>query len=147
MMKERYAPGDLNEARLRMAKTPRGATLITNPISWAPGFQIENVFVMAGVPKVMQAMLEGLHDRLEGSAPMLSRSLRAELPEGVLAGGLGVLQERYPGAEFGSYPFHEEGTFGARLVISTTDEAELAEAAAALEAMVRDLGKEGVWEG
>ncbi len=147
LMEGRYAPGDLNEARLRMAKTPKGAILITNPISWAPGFQVENVFVMAGVPRVMQAMLDGLQDRLKGGDPMLSRSLRVELPEGVLANGLGELQDRYPQAEFGSYPFHEAATFGARLVISTTDATIMTEASAALEAMARELGKEGDWEG
>ena len=76
---------------MRMARTPEGAALITNPVSWAPGFQVENVFVLAGVPRVMQAMLDGLKERLSGGAPMASRSLRVELPEGLLAEGLGVL--------------------------------------------------------
>ena len=147
LLEAHYEPGELNESRLRMAMTPQGAELITNAVSWAPGFQVENVFVLAGVPRVMQSMLDGLKDRLSGGAAMRSRSLRVELPEGVLARGLGVLQARYPAVEMGSYPFHEEGVFGSRLVLSATDEAQLAEAAEDLEQMARDLGKPGVWEG
>ncbi len=146
LLQAHYEPGQLNEARMRMARTPEGATLITNPISWAPGFQVENVFVLAGVPRVMQAMLDGLKERLSGGAPMASRSLRVELPEGLLAEGLGTLQERYPAVEIGSYPFHEDGVFGSRLVLSSTDEAVLSTACGDLEGLAVELGKSGVWE-
>ena len=147
LLQANYEPDQLNEARMRMAKTPEGATLITNSVSWAPGFQVENVFVLAGVPRVMQAMLDGLQDRLAGGAPMASRSLRVELPEGLLAEGLGALQDRFPAVEIGSYPFHEEGVFGSRLVLSSTDETVLSEACVELEALALELGKSGIWEG
>lgn len=147
LLQANYQPDQLNEARMRMAKTPEGAILITNPVSWAPGFQVENVFVLAGVPRVMQAMLDGLKERLTGGAPMASRSLRVELPEGLLAQGLGALQDRYPAVEIGSYPFHEDGVFGSRLVLSSTDEALLSKACGDLEGLAEELGKSGVWEG
>ena len=102
ILEAHYKPGDLNEARLRMAKTPEGATLIENPVSRAPGFRIGNVFVMAGVPSVMQAMFESLSHCLTGGRPLLSQSVVAALPEGVMATGLGEIQERYPDVEIGS---------------------------------------------
>ena len=92
-----YKPGDLNDARLRMARTPQGASLIGNPISSAPGFQIGNVFVMAGIPSVMRAMFGSLSHRLTGGTPLLSKSVVAALPEGLMAGGLGAIQARYRG--------------------------------------------------
>ena len=84
-------PSELNEARLRMAHVPEGAVLIDNPVSRAPGFQIGNVFVLAGVPRVMQAMFDGIKHRLKGGAPVLSRSVVCALPEGILAEGLGTV--------------------------------------------------------
>src|SRR5258708_3839460 len=99
-------PTDLNTARLRMAHIPQGAVLIDNPVSRAPGFQIGNVFVMAGVPSVMQAMFDGIKHRLSGGAPVLSRTVTSGLPEGVLAEGLGRLQQRYPDFDIGSYPYY-----------------------------------------
>src|SRR5215813_13770086 len=78
----RYAPGDFNERRQRMARVPKGASLVKNSVSTAPGFQIENVFVMAGVPKIMQAMLEDIGPRLTRGTPVVSQSLSVPLPEG-----------------------------------------------------------------
>jgi len=137
-----YPTGDLNRARLRMARTPRGATLIENPISAAPGFQVENVFVMAGIPAVMQAMFESLRHRLTGGRPLLSRAVRAALPESVIAPGLSALQDRYPDLEMGSYPFQRAGRFGATLVLRGTEAPRLAAAAAELQALIRGLGAE-----
>lgn len=91
-----YPAGELNEARLQMTNTPEGARLIENPVSRAPGFQIENVFVMAGIPAIAQAMFEGVVERLVGGQPLISKSLTVDLPEGALAKGLGALQRRYP---------------------------------------------------
>ncbi len=136
----------LNEARLRMAHTPDGAELIENPVSKAPGFRIENVFVLAGIPKVMQAQFASLRHRLVGGQPLRSRSLRLSLGEGAVAAELSALQTRYPEVEFGSYPFQREGGFGTRLVIRSADEAQLARAAAELEALAAAHGQEGVWE-
>ena len=134
-----YPPGELNAARLRMANTPEGARLVENPISWAPGFQIENVFVLAGIPKVMQAMFQSLAPGLTGSAPLLTESLDVHLPEGRMAAGLGVIQGDHPDLEIGSYPFHREGIFGARIVLRGVDPASLSTAFERLKVLVSDL--------
>ena len=117
-----------------------------NPVSSAPGFQVENVFVLAGIPRVMQAMLESLEGRLSGGRPRRSRGVKVFLAEGTLAADLGALQERFPEVEIGSYPFHEGGRYGARLLLTCADEARLATAAEALAAVLTRLGDAGVWE-
>jgi len=139
-----YQPGELNEARLRMAHIPEGATLIDNPISRAPGFQIGNVFVMAGVPRIMQAMFDGIKYRLTGGARILSRSVTCALPEGIIAAGLGALQQRYAELDIGSYPFYRQGGGGVALVLRGTDAGRLAAAMAELMAMIRELGGDPV---
>ena len=105
-LEEYYAPRNigLNEARLLMAMIPKGAKLIDNPASAAPGFNIGNVYVMAGVPKIMQAMFEGMAPTLIGSAPMLSRTITCNAREGDIAEGLTDIQNRYPDIKIGSYP-------------------------------------------
>ena len=125
-----------------MCETPEGATLIDNPISKAPGYQIGNVFVLAGVPVVMRAMFESLKHRLVGGLPMLSITIVAYIGEGVLAGGLGVVQEAHAAVEIGSYPFFREGALGSALVLRGTDQAGLEAAAEAVREMVRGLGVE-----
>jgi len=124
---------ELNAARLRMARIPDGAALIDNPVSAAPGFSLRNVHVMAGVPAIFQAMVESLLPRLTGGAPVRSETLRVDLPEGEIAGPLGRLAEAHPGVSFGSYPFIEDGRFGANLVVRGSDPAALAVAVAALK--------------
>ncbi len=114
---------DLNEARLRMANVPEGGILITNPISAAPGFQIGNVFVMAGVPAIMQAMFQGLRARLVGGAAMRARTIVTDLPEGKIAAALSALQDRHPETEIGSYPGYSIDGFRVSLVIRATDPA------------------------
>jgi molybdenum cofactor synthesis domain-containing protein len=141
IMQRQHKPEDLNEARLKMADVPEGATLIDNPVSGAPGFQIGNVYVMAGVPMIMQAMLEGLRHKLVGGAPVLSRSVRAFLPEGVVAEGLGEIQARYGEIDIGSYPFFRKGRFGTSLVLRGTDEGELERARGEVEALIHALGE------
>ena len=141
-----YRAGDLNEARLRMANTPEGATLIDNPVSAAPGFQIGNVFVMAGIPVIMQAMFESIVHRLVGGKPLLSRTFTVSLPEGKIAAGFGALQAAYPDVEMGSYPFSRDGRFTTRLVLRSSEEDRLAAAAAELETMITGLGSAGVWD-
>jgi molybdenum cofactor synthesis domain-containing protein len=137
-----YQPGQLNEARLRMAHVPEGASLIDNPVSTAPGFQIGNVFVMAGVPSIMQAMFGGLKHRLVGGPAILSRTVSGFIAEGTIAAGLGALQDRYAQLEIGSYPFFRQGKFGASFVLRGTDAAAIAVAAEELRALIRDLGAE-----
>jgi len=123
---------ELNEARLRMARIPDGATLIDNPISAAPGFIIENVYVMAGVPSIFNAMLAGVLPTLTGGAPVLSQSLQVFRGEGDIAGPLGDLAARYPDLSFGSYPFQRDGVFGAQIVVRGQDGAQVDAAMAEL---------------
>ena len=133
-------PSKLNEARLRMANIPAGATLVDNPISAAPGFQIGNVFVMAGVPNIMQAMLDGVLPRLQGGPALHARTVACELAEGRIAEDLGALQDRYPDLEIGSYPYFRNGFFGVSLVLRGTDEPRLEAATEELAGIVRRLG-------
>lgn len=135
---------EFNDARKRMARIPDTATLIDNPVSKAPGFQIENVFVMAGIPSVMQAMITGIADRLTGGAKMLSCSVAGQIAEGVVAEPLGALQAKYPQVSMGSYPYYKDGTFGANLVFRATDADLLAKVQDEAVAMVRALGVEPV---
>ncbi len=116
---------ELNNARLRMARIPDGASLIENPISAAPGFTLENVHVMAGVPSIFKAMLAAVLPTLTGGAPMLSQTLQILRGEGDIAGPLSDLADRYPDLSFGSYPFSRDGVYGSNVVIRSTDGALL----------------------
>ncbi len=131
---------ELTAARLKMADTPEGATLIENRISTAPGFQVENVFVLAGIPSVMQAMFESLAGQLEGGAEVLSRTLSADIPEGTIAAGLQTLQDAFPGLEIGSYPYFSEGRPGASIVVRGIDKAQLDAAVERLRVLMLELG-------
>ena len=135
---------ELTSARLKMADTPEGAILIENRISTAPGFQVENVFVLAGIPSVMQAMFESLADRLEGGAEVLSRTLSADIPEGTIAAGLQVLQDAFPELEIGSYPYFQEGRPGASIVVRGVDQDKLDAAIERLRRLMIELGGEPV---
>jgi len=108
---------EFNEARKRMARIPEGGELIDNPVSKAPGFRMENVFTMAGVPAVMQAMMVSVLPQLEGGAKMQNVSIQVSLPEGVVAKDLGELQERFPEVSMGSYPYFRAGVVGTVLVL------------------------------
>ena len=132
-----------NEARMRMARVPRGATLIDNPVSKAPGFQIANVFVMAGIPKVMNAMMEQLTPRLAGGVPMQSLPVTIEGGEGDIAKPLKEIQERYPQVIIGSYPFEGRSGFAATIVLRSRDDAALQAAAAEVRAMAETLTVSG----
>jgi len=144
ILESHYPPGGLNEARLRMAHVPEGAVLIENPISAAPGFRIGNVFVMAGVPAVMRAMFDGIKGGLTGGPPVLSRTVGAYLGEGVVAAGLGALQDRYPALEIGSYPFFRQGRYGASFVLRGTVQGLIDAAAEELRTLIRQLGAEPI---
>ena len=121
---------ELNSARLRMARIPQGATLIENPVSAAPGFKLENVHVLAGVPSVFQAMVESILPTLSGGAPLISKTMRIERGEGDIAGPLGALAAEYPLLSMGSYPYQKDGRYGAHIVIRGND-AEAVDAALA----------------
>jgi molybdenum cofactor synthesis domain-containing protein len=135
-----YKPGELNEARLRMAHTPEGAALIVNAVSRAPGFRMGNVFVMAGIPRVMQAMFDAVKHDLKGGRPMLARTVSCHLAEGVIAKGLGEIQNRYPDLDIGSYPFYRRGEFGTSLVLRGRDGARLTAGTEEVIALVKSLG-------
>ena len=136
VMLERYKPEDLNEARLRMAHIPAGADLIDNPISKAPGFKLGNVIVMAGVPSIMQAMLDAVAPTLQTGARMIVETLEAEgLPEGLYAEGLGEVAKAHPGVSIGSYPSFSLTGFRNQIVVRGKDAAAVAAAVSA----VRDL--------
>ncbi len=142
LLRAHYKPEDVTEARLKMSEMPEGATLIDNPVSKAPGYQVENVIVMAGIPHIMQGMFEGFRHRLRGGATVGSRSITVSIPEGVAAKPLGDIQNDFPDVEIGSYPFVRDGKIGTSLVARSSDPARLEAAADAIEAMVRELGAE-----
>ena len=137
-----YKPGDFNPARQRMATMPRGAALIENSISVAPGFQMDNVYVMAGVPRVMQSMFEWLAPRLEGGAKIEMRAVHVVgLPEGVIAEGLAAVQNRYPGVDLGSYPFYRPSGNGVALVAKGPDADAAERAIAEVTELIIGFGK------
>jgi molybdenum cofactor synthesis domain-containing protein len=141
-MERHYKPGEFNAARQRMATMPRGASLIENAISIAPGFTIGNVHVMAGVPRIMQSMLETLLPSLPGGVPVQSRAVHVYgLPEGVLAESLAGIQARHPQLDIGSYPFYRIDGNGVSLVAKGADTQAVDEAAEAITAMIAGFGK------
>lgn len=141
-MQAAYKPGDFNAARQRMATMPRGAKLIESAMSVAPGFQIGNVYVMAGVPRVMQSMFEWLGPRLHGGARIESRAVHVMgLPEGVIADGLETIQKRFPELDIGSYPFYRPAGHGVTLVAKGTDGAAAERAVAEITDLIVKLGK------
>jgi molybdenum cofactor synthesis domain-containing protein len=144
---DHYGPEKLNAARLRMARTPEGASLIANPVSKAPGVRIGNVYILAGIPAIAQAMFQSLKHELSGGPPLLSATVTAYVPEGTIAAGLGTIQARHPAVDIGSYPFQQQGRFGTQLVVRGTDAAELARARDEITSLVRDLGQEFLLEG
>ena len=142
-----YPPEKVNEARMRMADTPEGAELIDNPISVAPGFRVENVYVLPGVPSIMRAMFDGLKAQLRHGPAIVQRSLAVYAPEGEVAQPLTDLQDRYPSIDIGSYPFNRQGRLGTVVVFRGVEvdllEAGLAELAAWTAAAGIETAREG----
>jgi molybdenum cofactor synthesis domain-containing protein len=130
---------EFNEARRRMARLPQGAGPIANPVSLAPGFRLGNVFVMAGVPAIFEAMLDNAVPMLKGGLPMLSETVHCPLGEGAIGGPLGEIQKANPQTVIGSYPKFADGRFWTELVVRSRDAAILAAAKAEVEAMVARL--------
>ena len=144
-MERHYQPGEFNAARQRMATMPRGAALIDNAISVAPGFTIGNVHVMAGVPRIMRSMFEALAPTLAGGPPIVSRAVHAiGLLEGRIADGLRAVQERHPGLDLGSYPFYRGAGSGVALVAKGPDTAEAEAAIAEVTALIAAMGLQPV---
>ncbi len=141
MMAARYKnPEDFNEMRKRMARIPFTATLVKNTVSTAPGFQIGNVFVMAGVPMIMRAMMEELAPRLSRGRIVHVATVEARLPEGRIAKGLSEIQARHKTVALGSYPFYREDGPGVQLVVRGRDSAVVETAASEVEALIRSEG-------
>lgn len=133
-----YEPGMLTEARLKMADIPEGATLIDNPVSGAPGIQIENVFIMAGVPEIMQAMLDGLANRLIGGPPILTASVSTNLTESKLAAGMSKIQDECAEVSIGSYPYFKRGKLGVNIVLRSIDKILLLEQLVLITTLVEE---------
>ena len=129
---------EVNEARLRMARIPEGGTLIVNSVSAAPGFRIGNVHVMAGVPKIMLAMLEAIAPTLQGGRKVKSVTIRCGVGEGTIGGPLGRLQDEFPDVKMGSSPQMGQTVVMTELVLRSSDEARLAEAAGRVREMVAE---------
>jgi molybdenum cofactor synthesis domain-containing protein len=135
-----YYGDQLTDARLRMARTPAGASLIENPRTKAPGIRVDNIFIMAGVPMITQGMLAALDGQLPGGAPVLSRTVAAWTQESRAAEILKRAEKENPGAQIGSYPFWREGRTGANFVIRSTDPDQLAHVAQMLMAALDEAG-------
>jgi molybdenum cofactor synthesis domain-containing protein len=124
-IRARPAPDDVMVARLRMARVPEGAELVENTTGGPQGFRIGNVFVMAGIPVVMQAMLGSLEGRLESGPVVQSRTVIARLGESQIAARLTTIQSSFPDVDLGSYPFFRDQTYGTALVMRGTDPVQL----------------------
>ncbi len=121
ILEKHYGREKLNAARLKMADIPAGAKLIYNPVSAAPGFIISNIYVMAGVPGIMQAMFDSIKGKLRGGAKTLSKTISVYMTEGYIAEGMASIQNKYPNVEIGSYPFIKNQKLGTSLVCRATD--------------------------
>jgi molybdenum cofactor synthesis domain-containing protein len=140
-MEAHYPPGQFNAARQRMATMPRGAGLIDNGRSIAPGFSMGNVHVMAGVPAIMRAMFDMLAPTLQGGSPIVSRSVHAaDIREGEIAAGLTSIQARYAGLDIGSYPYYRDSGGGVAIVAKGTDAAACDAAIAEVTGLFEELG-------
>lgn len=141
IIRRREAPPEIMANRLLMARVPEGARLIDNPTGGPQGFAIDNVHVMAGIPRVMQAMLSTLEGKLETGPIVRSRSITAYLGESAIAAGLGRVQDEHPELDLGSYPFLREGRYGTTLVVRGTDSAAIDIAADKVRALIIAAGE------
>ena len=138
ILKEYYKDGELTEARMKMTMIPVGAELVDNPVSKAPGFKMNNVFVMAGIPSIMQGMLEGARRFLKGGDVVKSMSIDVYTPESNVAQALTDLQKKYNDVEIGSYPFSKDNRFGTTLVMRSSDEKRLQQCDEELKELMKE---------
>jgi molybdenum cofactor synthesis domain-containing protein len=144
MMTARWS-GELNAARRRMARVPEGGSLVKNAVQGPPGFQIGNVFVLAGVPQIMRGMMEDVGPRLRTGKVVIARTVRVTgTGEGVIAAPLEALAKAHPDLSLGSYPFYGEGVYGANLVIRGRDAEEVAATVEALIVALKAVGAENI---
>lgn len=143
MLEANYAARgmEFSEARKRMARMPHGAAHIDNPISTAPGFRVENVHVMAGVPSIFQAMLDNVVPTLRTGTKMLSATVHCPFGEGTIGGPLAAIQKEHPDTVIGSYPKYADGTYWTELVVRARSQEALEPARIAVESMVAELAK------
>lgn len=141
-MEIHYGKDNMSDARLKMAMIPEGAALIPNSVSAAPGFIMENVYVMAGVPRIMQAMMDYVLSHIPGGKPVLSNTVSCRLLESAIAEDLTKLQEKYEGIQIGSYPHYRGGEAGLSLVLRGTDPRTLEQATEGVLRLVRSHGDE-----
>jgi molybdenum cofactor synthesis domain-containing protein len=143
LMQEAYSKRglEMTAARRRMARMPVGAKHIRNPISTAPGFQVENVYVMAGVPSIFQAMLDNVVPTLKTGQKLLSATVHCPHGEGAVAEALAAIQKAHPDTIIGSYPKSFDGKFSTDLVIRSRSPEALAAAEAEVAAMVANIGR------
>lgn len=130
---------EFTEARQRMARMPEGARHIPNPVSTAPGFIVENVHVMAGVPQVFQAMLDNVLPQLRTGSKMLSRALPCPFGEGDIGSPLAAIQKAHPATSIGSYPKYDGARFSTEIVVRARDDHDLEAAAEAVQEMILAL--------
>ncbi len=140
-IQSRPAAPDVMRSRLLMARVPDGASLIDNPTGGPQGFSIGNVYVMAGIPRVMQAMLSSLDGKLQRGVVMLSRSVSAYLGESQVSEALAAIQATHPSVDIGSYPFARDDRYGTSLVVRGSDPALLDQILTELEDMIRAAGE------
>jgi molybdenum cofactor synthesis domain-containing protein len=146
LLRNHYQEKDLNQARLKMADIPKGALLLNNPVSSAPGFKINNVFVMAGVPNIMQAMFNAAKEYLHGGKKTIAKSISVFVTEGDIAEDLTKIQNNYPQIEIGSYPFIKNKELGTSLVFRATDKNTLDNAINDIKKYLRKLNIEIIQE-
>ncbi|MDR3450437.1 MAG: molybdopterin-binding protein [Alphaproteobacteria bacterium] len=137
LLAARYEADKLTPARLRMARVPRGSSLVANPISGAPGMKIGNVFVLAGVPDIMRAMLDSVVATLQPGPKIYSHSVSGFIGESLIAEELGAIAARYPLIDIGSYPWVRDGKFGTALVSRGTDEQAVMRASDEIAALLQ----------
>jgi molybdenum cofactor synthesis domain-containing protein len=145
-LERHYGAGKVSPGRMLMARAPEGAQLVDNPVSAAPGFKVENVYVMAGVPAIMRAMIDHVAPTLPGGPVVLSRSVACQIGESILAEPLGAIQTANPEVDIGSYPWFRNNQFGVSLVARGTALSALDTVIAEISAMIRSLGGEPVPE-
>lgn len=141
ILEAHYPPGQFTPARQRMARIPEGAGLIENKVSKAPGFRMENVHVMAGVPSIMQAMMDAIAPTLTTGTKMLSETVAADMPESRIAERLAAIQDAHPQTLIGSYPRATDGKFTTQIVIRSRDEAILQAAARDVAEAVAEISE------
>ena len=120
-----YKPGEFNEGRQKMVWMPKGAKLILNPTSGAPGFSVDNVFCLPGVPSILKSMLGGLKNEIVGGEPILSHTISLRTVESKIANSLTAVQDNNKDVEIGSYPFFQAGKLGVSIVIRSEDKSKI----------------------